>query len=642
MKKKLAWVILLGIISMAARAEVKQPSEALALNIEATALFRMDDTYLAVNNSTGLVWFDKSGNSLASLKKPVELLDWRRVNHKNDNSNASTQIVLATVLLPEQQPALFSLDKRTRKFHELARLPVPSFKIDNLCLSLDPANNLSIFLLDERGSAEHWLVVDASGKPAIKKMRTLSVPPNSKSCSVDDLRELLFLAEESIGIWQFSASVEAAPGRKMVDVVKPFGQLSKSVEIVAVIPGGVAALDPDQKNILLYRAINNEYRLEKMQRTPDVAELNHMSFHVDATRNEIVAVMVDDESTQSFQVPIPWQIDVLAKPAQSIVSVTANLQTETMARFGDAADDPAIWVNQKNPSASRIIGTNKQQGLFVYDLKGKQVQNFNTGRLNNVDVRYGVPVGKKQMDIAVATNRDDDSLAIYVIHSQTGELEFSGNVKTALRDIYGFCLYQSATKIYAIPNAKSGEFQQIELMASLDKKNQIEWKGKLVRRFFVKSQPEGCVADDKHQRLFIGEEDEALWTLRAEPTEKNIPELVLAAGDTLVADVEGVGIYHGRKHSYLVVSSQGNNSFVIMDALPPFKVRGRVRVDMDASNNIDGVSETDGLEVSSVNFGGDFNEGILVVQDGHKVMPEAPQNFKYIDWKKIRTALALQ
>jgi 3-phytase len=78
-----------------------------------------------------------------------------------------------------------------------------------------------------------------------------------------------------------------------------------------------------------------------------------------------------------------------------------------------------------------------------------------------------------------------------------------------------------------------------------------------------------------------------------------------------------------------------------MDALPPFKVRGRVRIDMDAKNGIDGVSETDGLEVSSFNLGGAFNEGLLVVQDGHKVMPEAPQNFKYIDWKKIRTALQL-
>jgi 3-phytase len=33
---------------------------------------------------------------------------------------------------------------------------------------------------------------------------------------------------------------------------------------------------------------------------------------------------------------------------------------------------------------------------------------------------------------------------------------------------------------------------------------------------------------------------------------------------------------------------------------------------------------------------------MLVVQDGHKVMPEAPQNFKYVSWEKIRTALALE
>jgi 3-phytase len=70
-------------------------------------------------------------------------------------------------------------------------------------------------------------------------------------------------------------------------------------------------------------------------------------------------------------------------------------------------------------------------------------------------------------------------------------------------------------------------------------------------------------------------------------------------------------------------------------------LRGIVRIALDATKNIDGVSETDGLEVSSIDFGAAFPEGMLVVQDGHKVMPEAPQNFKYVSWEKIRRALNL-
>jgi 3-phytase len=316
-----------------------------------------------------------------------------------------------------------------------------------------------------------------------------------------------------------------------------------------------------------------------------------------------------------------------------------------MARFGDAADDPAIWVNKKRPQKSLVIGTNKQQGLFVYDMHGREVQHFNTGKLNNVDVRYGVRLGKEVVDIAVATNRDDNSLVIYTIDPKNGKLRFSGSVPTDLKEIYGFCLYQDASGVtYAIPNGKSGEFQQIQLSAVIDQqdKNSHVWQGKKVRSFFVKSQPEGCVADDKNQRLFVGEEDEAVWTIGAEPNAGTQVELVLRAGDVLVADVEGMGIYQGKNKNYLVVSSQGNNSYVILDATAPYKTRGVIRVDLDAERGIDGVSETDGLEVTHANLGGTFGEGMLVVQDGHKVMPEAPQNFKYVSWEKIRTALALE
>ncbi len=621
----------------------KNSIHALPQNIQASALAPLRaGGYLAVDEKVGVSWLDANGNSQAVLAAPTELLDWRETVSVANNGKTTQQVVIASVRLPEQQPAIMVLDTSTKKIHELLRLPIPSFKIESLCLSRDPVNNLSLYLLDERGTAEQWLVLDAQGNPLVKKLRNLPIPPNSKSCSVDDQHESLFITEEAVGIWLFNASVEAAPGRRLVDAAKPFGKLSQSVELVAAIPGGLLVFEPKQKSLLFYRAQGDSYQLEKSQALAKLEEVKSLSVHYDSARQELMAVLFDEDAARHWQIKTPWvQTHEINKSPMPIVSVTADAQTEVMARFGDAADDPAIWVNKKSPRKSRVIGTNKQQGLFVYDLQGKQVQHFNTGKLNNVDVRYGIPVGKKNLDIAVATNRDDNSLAIYTIDPSSGKLAFSGSVKTDLEEIYGFCLYQSGSATYAIPNGKSGEFQQIKLTATLNDKNTVVWNGEVVRRFFVKSQPEGCVADDKNQRLFIGEEDVALWTLGAEPSAANTLELVLAAGELLVADVEGVGIYRGARNSYVVVSSQGNNTFVVMDALPPFKVRGRVRIDMDAANDIDGVSETDGLEVSSANFGSDFNEGMLVVQDGHKVMPEAPQNFKYVDWKKIRTALQL-
>lgn len=605
--------------------------------------------YFAVDSREGVRLLDEAGKTLLVHSVNAELLDWRDNVVVSDQGIGKTQFVAATVLLPEQQPALFVLNRENNNITELVRLPIPAFKIENICLSRDQANNLSIYLLDERGTAEHWLVLDATGRQQVKKIRSVPIPPNSKSCKVDDVRDLLFIAEEATGIWMFGADAETAPGRKVIDMVKPFGQLGDAAELLAVIPSGLAVYDADTEQLMLYREKNRAYESEKNIAIGDAGEIESLAVTYDTAQQQLTIFLFDENKKHHIQMRTGWHTEPIKQSTKvTIASITADAQTDAMARFGDAADDPAIWVNKKNPRNSRVIGTNKQQGLFVYDLQGKEVQHFNTGKLNNVDVRYGIPIGKKRVDIAVATNRDDDSLAIYLIDPSSGKLSFSGSVKTELEDIYGLCLYQSSStdgisnpKTYAIPNGKSGEFQQIELTANVDKKNKVKWSGNPVRRFFVKSQPEGCVADDKYQRLFIGEEDVALWTLGAEVTANNKPELVLAAGDVLAADVEGVGIYHGKQNSYVVVSSQGNNTFVVMDALPPFNVRGVVRIDMDAGASIDGVSETDGLEVSSANFGGVFSEGLLVVQDGHKVMPEAPQNFKYIAWEKVRTALKL-
>ncbi|PUA28882.1 MAG: phytase [Cellvibrio sp. 79] len=623
---------------------VAQEQKTLSGKIRASAVVPLvQSSYLGVDERAGITWFDARGKRKAHLSTPAELLDVRENVAVNYNGKLTAFDVAATVLLPEQQPALIALDKPGKKIIELARLPIPAFKIENLCLSRDPANNISVYLLDERGTAEHWLVLDAHGNQQTKKMRSLPISPNSKSCSVDDASERLFVAEESIGVWAQGASVESSPGRTVVDMSSPFGKLSDTAELISAIPGGLLVFDGEQKKLHVYRTY--KFELINSIAVNDVDEAEYLASRYDSVKQQLTVVLFDEGKKQHHEIIIPWGHAQSQKlPVLAISSVTANAQTQMMARFGDAADDPAIWVNKNNPQQSRVIGTNKQQGLFVYDLQGNEVQHFNTGKLNNVDVRYGMQVGQQQLDIAVATNRDDNSLAIYTIDPASGNLNFSGSVKTNLEEIYGFCMYQSpvSAKIYAIPNAKSGEFQQIELTAILDKKKTVTWKGKVVRRFFVKSQPEGCVADDQHQRLFIGEEDVALWTLGAEENASTTPELVLAAGDTLVADVEGVGVYAGKEKSYVVVSSQGNNTFVVMDALPPFKMRGIVRIDLDAANNIDGVSETDGLEVSSVNFGGAFNEGLLVVQDGHKVMPEAPQNFKYVAWKKIREALRLE
>jgi len=55
------------------------------------------------------------------------------------------------------------------------------------------------------------------------------------------------------------------------------------------------------------------------------------------------------------------------------VSVPAVFETAGMTGAGDRADDPAVWVHPTDAGKSLILGTNKDEGLHVYNLKGEEL-----------------------------------------------------------------------------------------------------------------------------------------------------------------------------------------------------------------------------------------------------------------------------
>ena len=326
-----------------------------------------------------------------------------------------------------------------------------------------------------------------------------------------------------------------------------------------------------------------------------------------------------------------------AKPPRAAAAlVTPRVQTEPVPRLGDAADDPAIWINPRNPSDSRVLGTNKKQGLLVYDMQGRQTQLLESGRVNNVDLRQNVDLGGARGDYALATQRDENSMVLYTIAAD-GKVAEADRFATPLENIYGTCLYQPpGGALEAFVNDKDGTYLHYRI--SHDGK---AYSARLLRRFKLASQPEGCVADDHSGRLFMGEEKRGVWAASASADKPDAPRLLLPVGASLKADVEGMAIYRGASASYLVVSSQGDSSYVVMDAAAPHSVRGRFRIGVNLEAMIDGASETDGLDVTSVNLGGPFTGGMLVVQDGHKRLPDGPQNFKYVAWDDVAKALNL-
>ncbi|HLD67220.1 MAG TPA: phytase, partial [Pseudomonas sp.] len=550
--------------------------------------------------------------------------------------SAGRRLVLASLDNATQQATLVELDPLSRQWGQPRLLPVRDYAIAGLCLYRDEAANLHLFLVGEDGRGEQWLVGDAEQLNAqAQRVRGLPLPAQAEYCQVDDTANLLFVNEENLGLWAYPAHPEADATRLPVDLRQPFGGLEGSAGAMAVVPGGLLALDPGAGALHLYQQQGQVWNAVASLPLNGLEEAERLAVRPSAKGLELL--VQDDGAGRFYQGELNWRPTPVER-APVLPSIAALRQSEPVGRQGDAADDPAIWVHPQVPALSRVLGTNKKQGLLVYDLDGNLLQELPVGRLNNVDLRVDVPLGGERVDLAVASNRDHNSLSLFAIDRVSGLVREAGEIRTPLKEIYGICLFQPAPgELYAFANDKDGRFLQYRLSEAGG-----ELKGKLVRRFEVDSQPEGCVADDQRQRLFLGEEDAGVWALdaRAEASAERVS--VLAVGEVLKADVEGLGLYQGAGQAYLVISSQGNDSYVVLDAEPPYAIRGALRIGLNGALGIDGASETDGLDVSSANLGGPWSAGLLVVQDGRKRMPEQTQNFKFVPWNEVARALDLK
>ena len=324
-------------------------------------------------------------------------------------------------------------------------------------------------------------------------------------------------------------------------------------------------------------------------------------------------------------------------------TVSASLETTPVADPADAADDPAIWINRANPGASAIVGTDKKGGLYVYDLAGKALQFVANGRMNNVDLREGFQLGGRDVVLVTASDRTNKAIAILALDPETRQLTdvAAGLQESNLSDPYGLCMYRSRRtgETYVFINDPTGLMRQWKLVATPESKVRAE----VVRSFAFNTQVEGCVADDATGALYVAEENVALWRMDAEPTGGDRKRAVVTLKDNpaLKEDLEGVSIYaQAGGRGYIVVSSQGNNTYGVFERHGRNRYVGSFAIAPNTAAGIDGVSETDGLDVVSGPLPG-YPDGLLVTQDGYNVTPSENQNFKLVSWSDVAAALHL-
>jgi 3-phytase len=310
----------------------------------------------------------------------------------------------------------------------------------------------------------------------------------------------------------------------------------------------------------------------------------------------------------------------------------AAFETPVMASEGDSADDPAIWIGEAGQGF--IAGTDKQAGLYVYTLAGEERDFFPVGMVNNVDLREGFTFDGRPHVLLVMSNDEINTIEM-MLYDPADDRFFrpeGASFQTGTLSPYGICLGRTKNGAFqAGITTKSGRYEQFEIMADAD-----QLTARQVRAFSTAMQTEGCAFDDRTEHLYLAQERGDLLRYSSVADDEPTAQTIARAGDYgMLADLEGVTLYEqGTDGGYVIVSSQGNNSYVAF-SLPELDFAGRFQI---ADGGVDGVSTTDGIAATSTPTE-QFPAGFFVAQDDmDETSPSEPrkkQNFKVVDWREI-------
>ena len=335
-----------------------------------------------------------------------------------------------------------------------------------------------------------------------------------------------------------------------------------------------------------------------------------------------------------------------SKVSASEIIIYPKDETEPVFTSGDAADDPAFWYNQRDPSKSVIFGTDKKAGLHSFSLSGKRIQFIPSGKINNIDSRSGYSFGAKNFSVLAGSNASNNSIIIYLIN-EDGIIEKlnKNEFKTDIEGVYGLCMYKSskskATYIF-VSDAITLTINQYRVL------NFFPIKAQLVREIRTDSTSEGCVVDDESGILYFAQEDEnsGVYFIDAEPNDYEIKiiDSIKENGGQIIGDAEGLAILNHPEGKLLIASSQGSSDFTVYNLSNKNKFIGRFSIGKD--NQIDGVSRTDGIEIYTGHINEDYESGILIAQDDMNMATfnldgvslqakKINQNFKLVPIKQI-------
>lgn len=288
-------------------------------------------------------------------------------------------------------------------------------------------------------------------------------------------------------------------------------------------------------------------------------------------------------------------------------------------------DDPAIWTNPRNPADSLILGTVKMAApngaISVYRRDGTRLQRISDlDRPNNIDVGYGLQTADGMVDIAVATERNQNRLRVFSIDGGKG-LQEMGTIPVFAGPM-GIALYKrrSDQAVFAIVSRKAGPSGSYLWQYRLRVNAAGRIEGEKVREFGLFSgskEIEAVTVDPEGEHVYYSDEGAGIRKYHADPEHPDAArELALFGTAGWKGDREGLAVHRG----YLIATDQqrSNSEFHVFQ-LDGLREVGVFRV---------GADTTDGIDISS--------NGLFVA------MNDSRHNFILAEWKAIAAALGLR
>ena len=300
-------------------------------------------------------------------------------------------------------------------------------------------------------------------------------------------------------------------------------------------------------------------------------------------------------------------------------------------------DDPAIWINSNDVSKSLIIGTDKDTdgGLYAFDLNGKIIGKSEVlKRPNNVDIAYGFVIDGKKIDIAVTTERENNTIRIFSLPDlkpidNGGIAVFDGELE---RDPMGISLYTRASDnaIFAIVGRKTGPSGAYLWQYQLTDGGNGKVGANVVRKFGQysgKKEIEAIAVDNELGVVYYCDEQFGIRKYKADPALNDNTELALFGQKDFKADNEGIAIYKTSSITgYILVSNQQANTFMVY---PREGVNGNPNDYKLLAEIPTSTIECDGADVTSINLGGQYKNGLFVAMSNG-------MTFHYYAWDLIQ------